>query len=344
MARLYDTLLPLVQTLNEYGGNFTAHHISLPVLDAIDDGADQDASLADIRGKLRAAMTAWKGLQDHKNFSMLFETYYEAVFYLVAQMRGVRLRSIQAGADKGKTPDFRTEAEPVVGFEVKTIDVADPKATYDQTMEEGLEAKLRAHELARQHGVGIVAGSISPHGKAKDRLEVVEQIMKKIDGNVKTGQYEALPTFLVVSAVRSALHQRANDLRKAIPWPHQVQAASGQLFAVAAHLVGEPFYFFEEWGNEIKNLGRLERAGILRDHPSIAGIIFLNTEWNLTDHPNAIAEAFQLNGIWNSNWEPPLSVRPEAADAAKQTFEKLCHAWNDTDDTRSPMLPTNWDK
>jgi hypothetical protein len=113
MATLYDTFLPLVQSLNDYGVNFTARHIRQALLDAIDHGASaNDASLVALRGKLLEKMAQWKGLQDHETFSALFETYYEAVFYLMAAQRGLCLRSIPAGAGKGKTPDFESVNEP----------------------------------------------------------------------------------------------------------------------------------------------------------------------------------------------------------------------------------------
>jgi hypothetical protein len=340
MTRLYEAFLPLVQSLNDYGGNFTSFHIRERVLDAIDVGAGSDPSLAALRDKLHDKMAQWKGLQDHKTISELFEAYYEAVFYLTAVHRGVSLCCIPACSKKGKTPDFTSTSEPTINFEVKTIDVADPKATYDRAMAEGLDAKLEAQALAKQNGVGVVGRTISPHGSAGDRRGAVEQVMKKIDSNVKAGQYAAAPTFLVVSAVRSALHERAENLRRWLPWPGHVQNANGQLFAVAAHQIGEPFYFFPEWGREIVNLGAIGRAGILLDHPYIAGLIFVVSEWRETDKGDLVFGVYSLNGIWNNAWEGSASFGPEATTAAKKAFEQLCHHWNDTDDSRSSFLPT----
>lgn len=341
MRTLYETFLPLVQSSNEYGGNFTAHFVSRTVLDAIDAGAASDTNLADFRSKLILKMNGWKGLQDHTTISALFETFYEAVFYLAARQRGVSLQAIPAGAAKGKTPDFQTQQSPVVGFEVKTINVADPNKTYDDSMADGLDANLEAQSQATQNGLGFVARFIKPHGDAKDRKEAVEQVMKKIDSNVKSGQYKAAPTFLVVSAVRTALHERAENLRKWLPWLGHSQAVSGQLFAVAAHNAGEPFYFFPEDSRKVANLGPLNRSGILRDHAFIAGIIFLVTEWSKIETSDPALGAYTLNGIWNSEWEANNSFSPEAAAAAKSTFLRLCDAWNDTADSRSVHLPVN---
>lgn len=341
MPTLYETFLPLVQSLNDYGGNFTAMHIRRPVLDVIDAGATANAPLASVRDKLFHSMQQWTGLQDHKNFSTFFEAYYEGVFYLTALNRGLKLRHIPAGSSKGKTPDFTTEVSPPeINFEVKTIDVADPDKTYNQTMEDGLDAKIEATAQSRKSGLGITARTIFPHGTAKNRREAVEQVMRKIDSNVKAGQYEAAPTFLVVSTARTALHDRAENLRQFIPWPGQSKNASGQLFAIAAHRVNDPFFFFEEWGPSIEDLGPLGRAGILRDHQSIAGLIFLTTEWGADNSTDSVSGVYFLHGVWNSAWEENNPFDPQTAAEAKKIFEEICHAWNDTEDSRSNLLPT----
>jgi hypothetical protein len=69
MTSLYDRYLPLVQSLNDYGGNYTSIHIRRAVLDAIDTGASNDPSLASVQDKLRTKMQQWAGLQDHETFS-----------------------------------------------------------------------------------------------------------------------------------------------------------------------------------------------------------------------------------------------------------------------------------
>jgi hypothetical protein len=338
MATLYQMFLPLVQSLNDYGGNFTAPHIREAVLDAVDEGAAaKDQSFVALRAKLSQKMTQWKGLQDHETFSALFEAYYEAVFYLIALQCGVSLRPIPARTGKGKTPDFETTREPTLNFEVKTLDVADPGATYDDTMAEGLDLKLQAEAQARRTGVGSTVRSIRPHGAADDWSEVIAQVMRKIDSNVKAGQFASVPTFLVVSLARTAVHGRVEDLRKWLPGPEH--DASGQLFAIAAQKLEEPFYFYSQRRNDIASRGELGRAGILLDHPYIVGLIFLHTEWNGRNSTNSVDEVYALNGIWNKAWEK--GVGPAQAAAAKALFEQICHAWNDTEDSRSPLLPTH---
>jgi len=355
MTSLYDAFLPIVQELNTYGGNFTSHHISRPVLEAVDAGAaGGDTSLEGIRRKLLDTIANFKGLQDHETFSRFFEAFHEAVFHIVAGRRGVALRAIPAGSKHGKTPDFVTTTDPTVRFELKTIDVSDPMMTYDRAMAEGLDARLEAEAKARAgSGVGIVARAIAPHGIAVDRRQVVEQVMKKIDSNVKYDQYSGCPTFLVVSTSRTSLHDHAENVRKRVKLFDCPTLASGQLFAVAAHHIGEDFYFlaepkvddildlkfFPDPGEDVISLGPLDRNGILLDHPFIAGVVFLSAEWSKANAPNALDRAYHLNGVWNLNWESSGAIDPENIAAAKHVWEQLCHAYNDTDDTRSAFLP-----
>jgi hypothetical protein len=267
---LWDAYLPLVQSLNDYGGNFASIHVRRPALDAIDSGAQNDSTLRYVQNTLHEKMQQWTGLQDHESFSEFFEAYYEGVFYLAALHRGVSLRNIPAGKNKGNTPDFETIHKPKVNFEVKTTDLSDPDRTYNKIMTEGLDAKLEAEAEAKRRGVGTAVRTIAPHGAATNFLEVVEQVMKK--PNIKAGQYSNAPTILVVSIARTAIHGRAENLRKWLPWPNLQQPASGQLFAVAAHEVDQPFFFpSDHWS--MGNLGPLKRAGILRDHGFIAGLI-----------------------------------------------------------------------
>jgi len=93
MPRLYDVFLPLVQSINDYGGNFASIQIRRPLLDAIDAQAPGDPVLRYVSDRLHEKTEQWRGLQDHKTFSELVEAYYEGVFYLAARQRGVTLRN-----------------------------------------------------------------------------------------------------------------------------------------------------------------------------------------------------------------------------------------------------------
>jgi hypothetical protein len=54
----------------------------------------------------------------------------------------------------------------------------------------------------------------------------------------------------------------------------------------------------------------------------------------------SVGGVYALHGIWNLAWEKDNAFGPEATAQAKRIFENLCHAWNDSEDSRSQILPT----
>lgn len=362
MTTLYDAYLPIVQSLNAYGGITSSKLVSRAVLDEIDSLANaDDKSAKDLRHRLLSLIEGLNGIQDYQGFSSFIENYYECVFFLLAKHRGVPVSSIPAGGahgQQGKSADFATVSEPVIRFEFKTIDVYDPRRTYSDAMSEGLDSKIEADDAAAKSaestksiGIGFGVRKFAPHGRAKDRREAVEQVMRKIDGNIKRDQYTAGPTFLVVSLSRSSVHDCEGNLKKRVSYARCKTLASGQLYAIAAHNSGDEFYYFPEPDitdpldmplfidpdvDDPVSLGPLNRSGILRDHEHIAGIIFVRTELSELGNIHDVDRAFHLNGIWNDNWS--ANQPSDLSKLARATFEKICHAYNDLSDSRAAHL------
>jgi hypothetical protein len=348
MTPLYDSLQPLVLAINQEGGNMSSFHLSKPVLDAIDQGVPIDPSLVEIRDKILEKIGAYQGKRDHLGFNQIFEAYSEGVIYLAAtRRRGLALKALAGGAKHGKTPDFVTAGDPPVGLEVKTINVFDPARTIDAAMNNGFETAYAATEKSRAEaaktgrgGVGFAENSFAPHGEGVDPKGAVEQTIRKIENNFKSGQYQARPTLLVVSLVRLGVHQRAVDLRRRLDIDTDCDVApSGQLFAIAARNLDDAYFDYSHQYFGARDAGPLKELGTLREHPEIAGMVFLETIWNKSGDPDAIETGFKFNGIWNSDWRWQDRFTAEQHAAAKLVFDHLCDAWNDTDDSRAPLLP-----
>lgn len=349
MTSLYDDLLPFLQAISEEGGNFASFLISRPIVEAIDTGAISNPDLARIDGKVREAMAGYRGKRDHRGFSQVFEAYSEGAVYLAAKARGVALTAVSDGAKHGKTPDFRTRTPPDVGFEVKTIDVYDPSRTYDDVMDRGFDAGYAALEESRRaaalsdHGGGVGFGitEFAPHGESvEDPRGAVIQTIRKIRSNVKAGQYAAYPTFLLVSLARLSISTRPRDLRRAYHDAGWAADSSGQLFAIAANRIGDPFYAWSPKRPDISDLGDLGENGILLDGEFIAGMVFVETQWNKLSDPDAAHTAFAFHGVWNSAWETDAPFDAAQKAAAKQAFQALCQHWNDTEAGRDELIPT----
>jgi hypothetical protein len=344
---LYDTLLPRIQAINEEGGNMVSHLMSRPVLDMVDSGADTDPDLSRIRAKIHEAITAHQHKRDHKRFSAIFNAYSEALVYFSLRARGLDVHVLPEGDDK--TPDFLTRTKPVVGLELKTIDVHSPGETYEAAMDRGFESAYEALERARAMaksdarsvGVGTSSSSYAPHGEGAGPKEVMIQTIRKIRGNIKAGQYKGHPTILVVSLVRLGVREDGVELRR---WQEEDEdfggRANGHLYTIAAHQVGDSFSDYgRQRGPEPYDLGSLNEAGILLDHPFIAGIVFMETAWHETDSPEILNEGVRFNGVWNSPWEADSAFTEEEKAETKRCFAQLCHAWNDTEDSRRTNLP-----
>ncbi|QUD90157.1 hypothetical protein [Phenylobacterium montanum] len=333
---LYEEILPHLQDIYAEGGNMSAQWVHRVVPDALDAAAASNSNAASLVSKIRQKLGNYKGKRDHAGFNALFEAYSEALIFLAARERGVELRAVPEGGNRGKTPDFETIAAPTIGLEIKTLNPVDPIAAVDDVMNRGFEAGYEAELQARANGVGFAYTEWAPHGEGAEHSDAVVQTMAKISSNVKYGQYSGKPTFLVVSLARLGLHGGPVELRR---WVDEDGMRNGHLYTVAAHSFGEHFFAHtrDSFDGPI-DLGALPRVGILRDHPFIAGVIFVNQVGSENGASDYFNYAVRFHGVWNSDWERDATFSPEDKQAAKRLFETLCDETNDLDDTRSDAI------
>jgi hypothetical protein len=326
MAGLWDSVLPVLQKINSSGGLFTPAFISRAVIDEIDRLADLgDATLTAKRGELLHVINRGNWPDDAQSFSALFEIYYEGLFHILASLKGVALRAIPT--QKSSTPDFATVQLPTEQFEMKTIDFSGGSFAYAPIMKDGLVARTEASAVANKSGVGFGVQVVKPHGSAKNIKEAIEKVMSQIGGNVKTGQFQNHPTFLVVPMIRTAIRAQSEELlriRNVHEWGGDV---SGHLWTIAASPLGE--HFLDALPHhDAADLGPLNRAGILADFPFVAGVIFLDTTWHKLGSADFAApfppDAFKLHGIWNDDYVPLDQTAPRTANSA---FYRLCDVW-----------------
>ena len=239
-SALWAELLPVIQQISSYGGNRTCAFLSRSVIEEINRLAnDGDATLSAKHAGIHDALRRGKWPYDPTAFNAIFETYHEALFYLVAASRGVELDDIAEG--DASTTDFSTRVDPKEHFEVKTIDFAGGQYAYKAITEGGLDEKIKVEVEARSRGVGVGAMVLNPHGKATNSREAIEQVMRQIAGNVKESQFRAEPIFLVLPMIRTALHTRAEDLAPTLTHPVTGSTVSGHLWTIATHQVGALF-------------------------------------------------------------------------------------------------------
>jgi hypothetical protein len=321
---------PLLQEINRDGGNFTGFLLNRSVIDLLDQAATAgDSSAITSRDRILKAVRQGNWPHDPNAFNAIFENYHEGLFYLLAKHRGVLLRHVPEVS--GKTPDFSAEVFSE-NYEVKTLDMSGGSYAYGPITETGRASQKEALERAKTHGVGSGVVSVNPHGSAKNWLEVMQRVIRQIDGNVKQGQFEEKPTILVVALPRTSIHSDADDLI-AFRQDPKLGPVNGHLWTLAAHKVGDHFWWphwdgfqSDETAQENDN-GPLHQNGVLRDFPFVQAILFIHTIWHQLGsadffNPTILDDAYLLHGVWNDAFTPlsqVQSVRPSS-------FFSLCNA------------------
>ncbi|MFP1132868.1 hypothetical protein [Asticcacaulis sp. W401b] len=346
MPSLYAELLPILQSVNTEGGNFQAHLIQREILDEIDLASATDASFMAVRRKIREKCEPFRNPHDHGHFSQIVEAYSEGLILLAARERGLLIRAVPDGSNKGKTPDFETTVLPTVGFELKTLNVFDPNRTMEDVMLRGFEQSYKAEQAAKKsaasstNGVGVGFGETvhSPHGNGATLFDAINQTTEKIKSNVKFGQYQARPTILVVSLARVGIGTSASHLK--YKFTSKDGVSTGHLFAVAAGAIGSEVWGYGKFNFDgSEKLGILSRQGVLLDKPFVAGIAFVETSGQ---HYAALADylrrGVRIHGIWNTEWEQSAAFGLDEIRHTKASFVQLCDVWNDLDDGRRDQV------
>ena len=346
MGSLYDAVLPILQGTNTEGGNMQAHLVRKQILDEIDRRTPSNASYQAVSRKILNAAKAHKGDHDHERFSQVVEAFGEGLVLLAADERSLTIRAVPDGSKQGKTPDFETTTSPVVGLELKTLNVVDPKRTMEGAMEKGFEASYEAEQKAKseaaksQSGVGIGFGiaEFAPHGTGVGELGAIVQTIGKINSAIKFGQYAARPTILVVSIFRLGVRSSPSELWSFLSG--EDGSLSGHLFAIGAGKIGDAIWGYDSKGFAgSAELGPLPVNGVLRDHNYVAGIAFV--EMSGQDYSSlrgTLRRSVRVHGIWNNEWERTTGASQAEKDEAKVVFDRLCDFWNDVDDTREQAI------
>lgn len=324
-----ETLLPIIQEINDYGGGSSVFQFSRAVFEEIDNGAKAgDKTLLDKKKAILHAANSGKWPNDPLALSSIFNTYHEALFYLLALRRKVNLENIPETSTP--TPDFYCKSTNE-NFEIKTLDYSGGASTHKLQMIEGLDKKIEAADKAKTSGVGTSISTISPHGNAKNIKEVVQKVILQIANNVKSGQFADKPTTLVVALTRTAIRSRSEELQSMYPCARTNDPVSGHLWTIAAHTSFSDFSDIYEDSYEPRAI-TLESEGILISFPFIRGIIFLCTEWNEIDSRDSLElttldRAFKLFGIWNSAYKPVNPSSNHQSSVTQSEFHRLCDAY-----------------
>ena len=326
---LWDDILPVVQAINDDGGNFTNIFLNRSVIDLLDQAATagEYAARKPLARILRAVKRG-KWPHDPNAFNAIFENYHEGLFYLLAKDRGVHLRHLPEM--RGKTPDFSADAFGE-NYEVKTLDMSGGSNVYQLIADTGRKSQKEAAARASTRGIGFSVSSINPHGTAKNWLEIMQRVTRQIGANIKQGQFEEKPTVLVVALPRTSIHSDADELIDVRKDP-MLGRVNGHLWTLAAHNCGDHFWWPhpdrpQPCGMDHDN-GPLYQNGVLRDFPFVQAVVFINTIWHKLGsadffNPSILNDAYRLHGVWNDGFTPVGT----AQTVNSSSFFGLCDAW-----------------
>jgi hypothetical protein len=276
-------------------------------IEAIQQAANQDTTLASLRRELLAKLRAITRPEDHGQMAQAYEAYSEASFYLEMKARNVTLERTPGTGEHGeKRPDFRhSHATGSIYFEVKALEIADPLSRHKEIAYEALEIAADLDMRARKPGIHFgKPHQISGHIANADTVERIDDTIEKISNNVKPGQIHYGPTVLVVDMGRfGGIRQGPSGLLPIFfhDGPPAESCVSGELWQIALGLPGEQVLSLPEFDGQSNLAGHQNRQGLLHDFPGLFAVTFMLPRWSKNP---------ELLTIWNIASDQTLLQNP----------------------------------
>jgi len=235
------------------------------------------------------------------------QLFGEAHFALECKKRGIHLQKIPE--QKIKTPDFELANNACnFRFEVKTLSVVNGKFGISSNLENALEAKISLEsQLKSGKRIAMAESEVSAYGhkpvKDNQSTTVIETLLDKARQNIKAGQFEGGPTFLVLNLCMFTLNSNHQEVLRPVYWADYPfpTPVSGDLWMLAFGKPGMLVFGRPEFEGKSSIEGTFQKRGILSDpdFEGVAGIIVM------TYSLDGQAELFGLfrENDWDS-WEP----------------------------------------
>lgn len=318
---LVTTFCRAVQDASQVGGNLILSRLDRLIrdIDPLDDnfGVESNAKLSKLLGKPDMALD---GIQTREFIQKLGEVH----FYALCKSQGLELERVPEG--NRETPDFRSTAEPVACFEVKTPCLAGGERTIKAVIEESFDGRVDIErQLASGHRIASAVQLIQPYGSAKyeQRItKVITVLEEKIEQNLKRGQFAHDPTYLVCSLLMLPTHGMTAEILRPTYGSHREDdyctPVTGELWMTAFSERGMLIQSEPEFEGKPGVEGRICSTGILIDAEYVAGIIFL---------------VYGLDGQCR-----PMALLRSEHDLTENIHKLVGNSWNDRQDTNGYAL------
>ena len=233
------------------------------------------------KAEIERIFRATNWLLDPGLFQEFVQVIGEVQFWAMARELGVELQRIPEQSKK--TPDFRLAgaAGAAPCFEVKTLSVVDGVFNLGQIIENSYNAQLSLSEqVASGRVVATELTGVAPHGEVEDgksMTTIICNLIKKADGNIKSGQYADAPTCLVLNLMLIDGYYNGNaSLRPVAPgFPQKWNVRSGAYWSLAFGKPEQLVFGIPEFEGKPSVEGVLGMEGILHAHPEIQALLLV---------------------------------------------------------------------
>lgn len=289
MKSLYKTILEKFNELSGITANPTLNAFSLDFCKLLDEQAGKDDFIGDRVNKALRELELAGGIDHNDHYKNAYDTYNEAVCYLLLRDKGLKIENIKEG--KKPTPDFKVEFTSknwervdetnTAYIEVKSLSFADGNLQYRKVQEDALKSQI-GREEQHKRGKNICTGeyTVSPLGeKAIGLASEIDILIKKIAQNVKKEQFtygNGDDTILLVDLGQYTFPFEMKECLPVYPDLIRKYSSTGRFWTVAFGHQGERIFSEMEFEGKGKAEPDLQEIGILEQFPYIKGIIFMS--------------------------------------------------------------------
>lgn len=285
-STLYDAIIRICNGMALYTTNDTITAFNVETCKLLDKESSKDPFIA---GRVRKAISELdkvKSIEYDSRCRTAYESYNEALTYLAIKKKYGKIRNIPEMSSA--TPDFEImvncsyeqgvkDMQPAY-LEVKTLGFAEGNILYKQCQQDALDCNIEL-DAQRRDGKRVCSAVrvVAPLGHVGFVGEI-EEILKKIDNNVKKEQFEygngEVVLYVDLNQLTFSNSIEVNSCLPIYPDIARKCVQSGRYWTLAFGRIGDRIYKqpeFEGKGNFDKDLNA---EGILNRYPYVKGVIF----------------------------------------------------------------------
>ena len=281
---LHDLVLKKKQDVSGITSNPTLDAFDLEFCEILDDLATTDQFVKERVNETVKELELAARIDYNSHYKTAFDSYNEAVCYYLLQSKECVVSHVPESSVP--TPDFEVkftikgeEIPRFVFLEVKSLSFAGNNLQYRKVQQDSLEMHI-SMEKQRKRGKRVCSGfyEVSPLGdKAVGLTSEIEILIKKIDQNIKEGQYKnekGQDTILFVDLSQFIFPFEMCECLPIFPDILRKCSESGRLWMLAFGRIGERIYTCCEFPGKKNFDVDLQQHGILERYEFIKGIIF----------------------------------------------------------------------